>query len=65
MNQIMTELEVNRTLKSLNISWNQIRGANAKLNKEVVTKFGNFISANRSLVHLDLCSISLEGDDLK
>lgn len=61
----MSELEVNRSLKYLNISWNQIKGINAKINKEIITKLGNFITENKNLIHLDLVSINLQGDDLK
>ena len=65
MLQLMSELEVNKTLKYLNISWNQIKGMNAKINKEIILKLGNFITENKNLVHLDLVSINLQGDDLK
>lgn len=65
MNQIMSDLEVNRTLNYLNISWNQIKGMNAKINKEIITKLGNFITENKNLVHLDLVSINLQGEELK
>ena len=38
---------------------------NAKINKEIITKLGNFITENKNLLHLDLVSINLQGDDLK
>jgi len=65
IDSIMTELDANRTLRYLNISWNQIVGKNMATNKNIVTKFSNFIIGNHNLLHLDLCSINLQGDSLK
>lgn len=65
MNDIMYALEANRTIMYLNLSWNQIRGTNLKINKEIMARLTSFILENRRLIHLDLCSINLQEEDLK
>ena len=35
------------------------------MNKDIITKLGNFINENRNLVHLDLVSVNLQGNNLK
>lgn len=47
MNEIMEELEVNRNIRYLNLSWNQIRGLNTVMNKEIVGRLSKFINENR------------------
>ena len=61
----MDELDANRSLRYLNMSWNQINGPNAKLNKEINTKFSNFLSENQNLIHLDLNSVNLDIEVLR
>ena len=61
----MDELDANRSLKYLNMSWNQINGPNIKLNKEINLKFSNFLAENHNLIHLDLNSVNLDIEVLR
>ena len=65
LNEIMDELDANKTLRYLNLSWNQIKGSNKEINKQIIAKLSNFIKENRSLLHIELWSMNLQGQDLK
>ena len=65
LNDILEELDANRSLRYLNLSWNQFKGLNEELNKQITTRMCNFINENKWLIHLDLCSINLQGNSFK
>lgn len=62
MNQIMESLEQNILLRYLNLSWNQMKGPNKEINDEIIKRFGGFVVENRSLLHLQLDSVNIQGE---